>query len=161
MQLHQLHPKHKTKKKKRIGRGGKRGTYSGKGIKGQKSRSGRNFMPAIRELIKRYPKLRGYRFKGQQKYFAIVNVGKLDKKFKASEIITPKSLLNRRLIRKIKGKIPKVKILGKGELSKALTIEGCDVSEAAKKAIEKTGGKIKSQCPNSNDQSNPNFQNPK
>lgn len=62
MQLHELRPKHKLKKRKRIGRGGKRGTYSGRGVKGQKSRSGRRFAPVIRSLIKRYPKLRGYRF---------------------------------------------------------------------------------------------------
>lgn len=59
MQLHELQPKHKLKKQKRIGRGGKRGTYSGRGIKGQKSRAGRKLKPAIREFIKRYPKLRG------------------------------------------------------------------------------------------------------
>lgn len=63
MQLHELRPKHKIKKGKRIGRGGKRGTYSGRGMKGQKSRAGTRFEPIIRGLIKRYPKLRGYRFK--------------------------------------------------------------------------------------------------
>ncbi len=61
MQLHELKPKHKLKRKKRVGRGGKKGTYSGKGIKGQSSRSGRKMVPIIRELIKRYPKLRGYK----------------------------------------------------------------------------------------------------
>ena len=63
MQLHELRPKHKIKKRKRIGRGGKRGTYSGRGMKGQKSRAGARFEPIIRGLIKRYPKLRGYKFK--------------------------------------------------------------------------------------------------
>ncbi len=66
MQLHELRPKHKLKKKKRIGRGGKTGTYSGRGVKGQKSRAGAKFEPIIRGLIKRYPKLRGYRFKGKK-----------------------------------------------------------------------------------------------
>ena len=61
MQINQLSPKHKEKRKKRIGRGGKKGTYSGKGMKGQRSRAGRKMAPIIRELIKRYPKLRGYR----------------------------------------------------------------------------------------------------
>lgn len=42
MQLHELKPKHKAKKKKRVGRGGKRGTFSGRGVKGQKARAGRN-----------------------------------------------------------------------------------------------------------------------
>ncbi|MBU2635057.1 50S ribosomal protein L15 [Patescibacteria group bacterium] len=137
MQLHQLKPKHKLKKKKRIGRGGKRGTYSGKGIKGQKSRAGRKFAPVIRELIKKYPKLRGYRFKGQDKNLAIVNIGDLDKKFKESEVVNPKALLERKLIRRIKGKTPKVKILGRGELKKKLTIENCELSKSAKEKIEK------------------------
>ena len=126
MQLHQLKPKHKLKKKKRIGRGGKRGTYSGKGIKGQRSRAGR-----------KYPKLRGYRFKGQDKNLAIVNIGDLDKKFKESEVVNPKALLERKLIRRIKGKTPKVKILGRGELKKKLTIENCELSKSAKEKIEK------------------------
>lgn len=143
MQLHQLSPKHKLKKKKRIGRGGKRGTYSGRGIKGQRSRAGRKFAPAIRELIKRYPKLRGYRFKGQEKNLVIINIEILEKRFENSEIITPKVLLNRKLIRRIKGKTPKVKILGKGELTKKLIIENCEVSKSAKEKIEKAGGKIK------------------
>lgn len=65
MQLHQLKPNNKKRKAKRVGRGGKRGTYSGKGMKGQKSRSGRKFEPIVRGLIKRYPKLRGYKFKSK------------------------------------------------------------------------------------------------
>ena len=137
MQLHQLKPKHKLKKKKRIGRGGKRGTYSGKGIKGQKSRAGRKFAPVIRELIKKYPKLRGYRFRGRDKNLAIINIGDLDKKFKESEVVNPKVLLERRLIRRIKGKTPKVKILGRGELKKKLIIKNCELSKGAKEKIEK------------------------
>lgn len=143
MQLHQLKPIHKPRKKKRVGRGGKRGAYSGKGIKGQKSRAGRKFAPIIRELIKRYPKLKGYRFKKQEKNLAVVNIGVLDKKFESSEVANPKTLLEKRIIRKIKGRIPKVKILGKGEITKALTIEGCEVSKSAKEKIEKAEGVIK------------------
>lgn len=60
MQLHELKPIHKRKKPKRIGRGGKRGTYSGRGVKGQKARAGRKLKPIIREIIKRYPKIRGH-----------------------------------------------------------------------------------------------------
>ena len=62
MQLHDLKPTNKLKSKKRVGRGGKKGTYSGKGVKGQKSRAGRKLEPPIRGLIKRYHKLRGYKF---------------------------------------------------------------------------------------------------
>lgn len=83
MQLHQLKPIHKFKKPKRVGRGGKRGIYSGRGIKGQKSRAGHKLKPIIRELIKRYPKLRGYRQKSktkeQKSKIFIVNLEKLKK----------------------------------------------------------------------------------
>jgi large subunit ribosomal protein L15 len=63
MQLHEIKPYNKLKKKKRVGRGGKKGTYSGKGMKGQKSRAGAKIRPEIRDMIKKIPKLRGYRFK--------------------------------------------------------------------------------------------------
>ncbi|HUW71587.1 MAG TPA: uL15 family ribosomal protein [Candidatus Humimicrobiaceae bacterium] len=147
MQLHEIKPIHKSKKSKRIGRGGKRGTYSGRGIKGQKSRAGRRFKPAIRELIKRYPKLRGYRQKSEVKKaklkIVVVNLEALEKKFNSEEKITPEILLEKQLIRKIKGKIPKIKILGKGKLTKPLTIEGCLVSKKAKEIIAKVHGVVK------------------
>jgi len=146
MQLHQLKPKHKLKEKKRIGRGGKRGTYSGRGIKGQKSRAGRKLAPVIRELIKKHPKLRGYKFGPKvknQKSKVIINLEKLENEFKAGEIVNPKNLLAKGLISKTKGKMPGVKILAKGKISKKLIIENCQVSKAAEKAIEKTGGTVK------------------
>lgn len=146
MQLHKLNPKNKFKKKKRVGRGGKRGTYSGKGIKGQRSRAGRKFQPVIRELIKKYPKLRGYRFKAKTKTHtsevAILNLSVLENKFDSKEKIDPKILLEKGMIGKVKGKMPKVKILGRGKITKVLFIENCSVSKSAKEKIEKSGGKI-------------------
>jgi len=145
MQLHQLKPTHKKKRRKRVGRGGKRGTYSGKGFKGQSSRAGAKFQPAIREFIKKYPKLRGYRYKNvYASESAIVNVDALDKKFKDNDKINPEILLSRGLIRRIKGKVPKVKILGKGEIKKPLIIENCSVSKQSRTKIEKAGGQIAS-----------------
>ena len=92
MQLHELKPIHKKKPRKRVGRGGKRGTYSGRGQKGQKSRAGHRFQPVIRELIKKYPKLRGYRqklkIKNEKLKIAIVNLDILEKKFNAGEKVT-------------------------------------------------------------------------
>lgn len=143
MQLHELKPIHKPKKEKRVGRGGKKGTYSGRGIKGQKARAGRKLKPAIREMIKRYPKLRGYKFKSKKKNQAIVNVGTFEKKFRESDLVSPQVLLEKRLIRKIKGRMPKVKILGKGKLTKSLTVESCEVSKEAKEKIEKAHGIVK------------------
>ena len=137
MQLHQLKPSHKLKKRKRVGRGGKRGTYSGRGMKGQKSRAGARFAPVIRELIKKYPKLRGYRNQNKESKYAVVNLGDLDKIYKESEIINPETLLKKGLIRKIKGRVPKVKILGTGKLTKKLTIEKCEFSKTAKEKYAK------------------------
>ena len=144
MQLHELKPKHKRKEKKRVGRGGKRGTYSGRGMKGQKARAGANLKPIIREVIKRYPKLRGYRFKSKKEEIALVNVKTLDERFKNKEKVSPEVLLERGLIRKIKGKVPQVKILGKGEIKKSLIIESCQVSKTAREKIEKAGGTVNS-----------------
>ena len=143
MQLHQLKPKHKKKDRKRIGRGGKRGTYSGRGQKGQKSRAGARFKPVIRYLIKRYPKLRGYRFKPITTNPAVVNISAIEKKFEKEQKITPKSLIEKGLVSKIKGRIPKVKILAKGKISKAMFFEGCEFSKQAKEKIEKAKGTIK------------------
>ena len=143
MQIHQLQPKHTSKGKKRVGRGGKKGTYSGKGNKGQSARSGRKMVPIIRELIKRYPKLRGYRRFDFKTYVAVVNVDALEKKFKDGEIVSPETLIAKGIVRSIKGKTPAVKILGRGEISKKLTVEKCTVSVTAKKAIEKAGGSVK------------------
>jgi len=146
MQLQEIRPIHKPKKQKRIGRGGKKGAYSGRGIKGQIARAGRKIKPVIRELIKKYPKLRGYRqkfrFQSPKLRTAILNLEVLEKKFNAGEKVTPEILLEKGIIRKIKGKTPLVKILGKGEISKALTVEGCRVSKNAEKKIEKAGGAI-------------------
>jgi len=143
MQLNDLKPIHKKKRRKRVGRGGKRGTYSGRGVKGQKSRAGRRLKPVIRELIKKYPKLRGTKFKKWRPRAAIVNIEDLEKKFSIGEVVSSRALLERRIIRRIKGRIPRVKILGKGKLTKKLIIEGCQLSKQAKEKIEKAGGTVK------------------
>jgi len=146
MQLHEIRTTYKLKKGKRIGRGGKRGTYSGRGVKGQKSRAGRRLEPIIRGVIKRYPKLRGYKFKSktksQKSKLTILNLETLEKKFNSGDKITPETLLKKKIISKIKGRIPKIKILGKGEIKKSLTIENCQFSKSAKEKIEKAGGKV-------------------
>lgn len=143
MQLHQLKPKHKLKKRKRVGRGGKRGSYSGKGIKGQRSRSGARFQPIIRQIIKRYPKLRGYKFKGFKSPQTVLNTEILEEKFESGEKISPQTLIEKKIISKIKGRMPEIKILGKGDVKKPLFIEGIKVSKGAKEKIEKAGGTIK------------------
>jgi len=153
MQLNELKPKHRRKERKRIGRGGKKGAYSGKGVKGQSARAGHRFQPLIRSLIKRYPKLRGYRAKKDSIKSVVINVGDIEKGFlvedksvkgEKSEIkINPQVLLEKRLIHNIEGRMPQVKILGKGILTKVLIVEDCRVSKKAREKIEKVGGKMK------------------
>jgi len=142
MQLNQIKPIHKNKKGKRVGRGGKRGTYSGHGIKGQSSRAGRKMQPSIRELIKRYPKLRGYRYVRFRAVVAEVNIGILDKNFQNNDLVTAKILVEKGLVNLCKGKVPGVKILGQGEITKKLNISDCEISKIAKEKVEKAGGVV-------------------
>ncbi len=142
MQLHQIKPKHKGKDRKRIGRGGKRGTYSGRGMKGQRSRSSHNFEPIIRGLIKRYPKLRGYRFNSKGEPISVINLKTLQEKFDDRAVISPMVLLKKRLIRKIKGRMPLVKILSEGKLTKKFVIKNCKISKQAEEKVKKAGGSV-------------------
>ncbi|HNY35846.1 MAG TPA: uL15m family ribosomal protein [Candidatus Pacearchaeota archaeon] len=141
MQLHELKQNTTFKKKKRVGRGGKKGTYCGGGGKGQKGRAGAKFKPIIRGWIKRYPKLRGYNFNTQTEVSS-VNLDVLEEIFESNTVINPEVLVAKRIIRKVDGKIPTIKILGTGEIKKSLTIEGCLVSKTTIEKIEKAGGKV-------------------
>lgn len=143
VQLHTIKQKKKNKTKKRVGRGGKRGAYSGKGMKGQKSRAGRKIRPQLRDIIKKIPKKRGYRFSSIRKKPAIVNLKDLEKIFKNGAEVNPQSLLKAGLIEYKKGKIPAVKLLGSGKITKKLLVSECQISESAKQKIEKAKGKVK------------------
>jgi len=128
-----------------IGRGGKRGKTAGRGTKGQKARSGRKIRPEMRDMIKKLPKLRGYAFGSiQQKPFA-VNVRSLEDKFNAGDSVSLLTLADKGIIPAPKGNKITVKILGTGELTKKLTITGCEVSASAKAKIEKAGGVVEVQ----------------
>ncbi len=142
MQLHQIKPTTKRKKDKRVGRGGKKGTFSGKGVKGQKSRAGRKLVPSIRGIIKKYHKLRGYRFNAVGDAIAIINLDLINHKYNKNEVVSPETLLEKGLVRKISGKVPAVKILSDGELEKPLMFKGCSYSKTAEEKIKKSGGKI-------------------
>lgn len=97
--------------------------------------------PVIREAIKRYPKLRGYKFKSFKEE-VVLNVNILDKVFNDQENVTPEILLSKGLVRKMRGKMPKVKILGKGLIGKKLIVKNCNLSAQAEKKIKDAGGKI-------------------
>lgn len=142
MQLHTISaPKHKSAK--RIGRGGKRGTFSGRGTKGQKARAGRRIRPQLRDILKKIPKKRGYRFGSFRTKPHVVNVSVLDKMFQRGETVSPRTLVEKSVISKQGGAYPAVKILATGVITKSVTIEGCDVSASAREKIEKVGGTIK------------------
>lgn len=143
MQLHNLKPETKKKNKKRIGRGGKRGTYSGRGIKGQRARAGHRIRPEMRDTIKKIPKLRGYKAKVRPRILAVVNVGDLDKKFTDGSKVSPRELVKSGLVKKIKGGVPEIKLLGSGELTKKFLVSDLRISGSAKEKIEKAGGSVR------------------
>lgn len=136
MQLHQIQTFHKLKKARRVGRGGKRGTYSGRGTKGQRARAGARIRPAVRDVIKRIPKLRGYKFRSFQAMSATVNLADIGQIFEEGDTVSPLSLNRAGLIRKIKGRFPSVKILGRGDLKKKIIFRDVKLSRNA-------SGKIK------------------
>ena len=135
----------KNKKPKLVGRGGTRGKTSGRGTKGQKARAGHKIRPHIRDTIKKLPKLRG-RGKNINKAFrikpAVVNVAMIEAVFDAKAIITSSSLFEKKLIRRTTGRLPAVKILAKGDVTKAFECYDCEVSEGAKKKIVAAGGTV-------------------
>lgn len=142
MQLHTLKREHPNKKVQRVGRGGTRGKTSGRGGKGQTARAGNKRRPQMRDIIKKIPKLRGYRFNSPSIKNTPVNVGSLNI-FESGAVVNPESLLEKKLIRPVGGKTPSVKILSKGDLKVKIIIENCKVSESAKSKIEKAGGSVK------------------
>ncbi len=142
MQLNQLKRKHQNKDAKRVARGGKRGKTAGRGTKGQKARAGHRLRPELRDIIKKLPKNRGYKTQSFEVKPQPVNLAILEKNFADGDKVTPVTLLAKKLVVKVGGKTPKVKILGTGTISKKVEVAGCTISGSAKAAIEKAGGKV-------------------
>ena len=141
MQINDLKPSSNKAKRKRLGRGGKLGTYCGRGVKGQKARSGSGKGPSFQgteSSFLKLPKKKG--FKSIYDKLEAINLVELNKKFKDGEIVNPKTLLEKKIIGRIKRG---VKILGMGEVDKKLVIENCSVSKMAREKIEKAGGEVK------------------
>lgn len=145
MQLNDLRPADGAKKKrKRIGRGNSsgHGTTAGRGTKGQLSRSGggkgAGFEGGQNPLAMRLPKLPGFRNPNRVEY-APVNLDRLDAKFEAGDVVDGASLVAKGIIKKAS---TPVKVLGDGELTKALTVKVDKVSASAQKKIEAAGGKV-------------------
>ncbi len=130
------------KSRRRVGRGygsTKGGHTVGRGMKGQKSRSGSSGHKrrGMRRLILSTPKLRG--FKSPNPDAQIVRLSDLEAKYIAKEVVTPKTLHSKGLIRSA---TKDVKILANGEITKAVTIKKCAVSKTAAEKIMAVGGKI-------------------
>jgi large subunit ribosomal protein L15 len=144
MQQHELRqPKGATHKRKRVGRGNAsgHGTYSGKGMKGQKARSGGGVRPGFEggqlPLVRRMAYKRGFRNPFRVDYEE-VNVGELAR-FAPGAEVTSETLQAVRLVRTNRP----VKVLGDGELAVALTVEAVSFSKSARAKIEAAGGSVR------------------
>ena len=142
MRLDSLRPVPGTKKnRKRVGRGNGsgHGTYSGRGVKGQKSRSGYRIRPGFEggqlPMIKRLPRQRGFTNIFRIEY-SVVGIGSLNK-FESGSEVTPAELLASGLVKSMKNP---VKILAQGEIEHPLTVKAHKFSAAAKAKIEAAGG---------------------
>ncbi|MBI1492994.1 50S ribosomal protein L15 [Halocynthiibacter styelae] len=141
-----------TKARKRVGRGPGSGTgkTGGRGIKGQKSRSGvaiKGFEGGQMPLYQRLPK-RGFN-KPNRKAFAVVNLGLIQKfidakKIDAAAAITEDVLIESGLVRR---KLDGIRVLAKGELTAKANIEVTGASKSAVEAVEKAGGSLTIKAP--------------
>ena len=144
MKEHELMPSPgSTKSRKRVGRGDAsgHGSYSGRGLKGQKARAGGRVRPGFEggqnPLIKKLPQKRGFVNPFRVEY-DVVNVAELNH-FEAGTVVTPELLVSMRVL---KSAAKPVKILGDGEVDRALTVRANAFSIEAKAKIETAGGKV-------------------
>ncbi len=144
MKLHELSPAPGSNRDvKRIGRGhgSGQGKTAGKGHKGQWARSGGGVKPGFEggqtKLAMRVPK-RGFNNKNFATVYAVVNVSDLDKKFENGAVVDEAAIVEAGLLKKT---LDGVKILGRGEITKSLTVKVAKFSESAKSKIESAGGK--------------------
>ena len=134
--------------RKRVGRGNGSGLgkTAGRGLNGQKSRAGggkgKGFEGGQTPLARRLPKLPGFRNINHVEY-APVNVSRLEEKFEAGEEVTAATLVAKGIIKK---DTQLVKVLGDGEITKALTVKVDKISASAKAKIEAAGGKVEEPC---------------
>ncbi len=145
MQQHLLRqPKGAKRSRKRVGRGDGSGygSYSGRGVKGQKSRSGGGVRPTFEggqlPIVKALPTLRGFTNIFRTEY-SVVNVGRLAS-FTADSEVTPRVLLGRGILRNLKRP---VKILGNGDIDVPLVVEAHKFSVSAREKIEAAGGVVR------------------
>jgi large subunit ribosomal protein L15 len=152
LNLSNLKPAQSRRARKRIGRGlgSGKGRYSGRGIKGQKSRSGSHkmrpgFEGGQNPIYMRLGKLRGPYSKdampmGPHRTSTVpVNVAALEERFDAGAEVTPESLVEKGVLKNTK---VDVKILGNGDLTKKLSVTAHAISATAREKIEAAGGSV-------------------
>lgn len=144
MQIHTLQLKTKKKKRKEVGRGGRKGSYSGRGMKGQKARSGVSINPLFEggrsTLVDHMKKKKGF-LSLKNKTIAI-SLAKIEDKFKDGELVSKESLKKVGLLGKIKAS-EKVKLLGLANITKKLVIKKeVLLSKSALASIKKAGGTL-------------------
>ena len=145
MRLHDLKPNQgSTHSRKRVGRGpgSGHGTTAGRGMNGQKSRSNVGlkigFEGGQTPLYRKFPQKKGFN-NINRKEFVVVNVAKLEEVFDAGSVVTIEALLDKKCINGVKDG---VKILGDGELTKALTVKANKFSAVALEKIKACGGTV-------------------
>ena len=149
MQLNTLNSRFKKKKKKRLGRGigSSKGKTSGRGHKGQKSRSGvaiKSFEGGQMPLYRRLPKRGFNKISDQKKLTAIISLARIQDIIKKKNSISKDKidLSSLQKLKLVKKKYKKLKLLGPGDLKDKLNIEVNAISKPAKEQIEKLGGKV-------------------
>ncbi len=149
MELKDLKPAEGSKRnRKRVGRGpaSGNGKTAGRGMNGQKSRAGggkgAGFEGGQTPLARRLPKLPGFRNFNRVEYVP-VNVSRLDAKFNAGDLVDADTLYAAGII---KNTTDPIKVLGDGEITKALTVRVDKVSASARAKIEVVGGKVEAPC---------------
>lgn len=149
MELKDLKPAEGSKRnRKRVGRGpaSGNGKTAGRGMNGQKSRAGggkgTGFEGGQTPLARRLPKLPGFRNFNRVEYVP-VNVSRLDAKFNAGDLVDADTLYAAGIV---KDPDDPIKVLGDGEITKALTVRVDKVSASARAKIEAVGGKVEAPC---------------
>ena len=137
-------PKGARRNRKRVGRGDAAGggSYAGRGLKGQKSRSGKGVRPGFEggqlPLIKGLPMKRGFNNR-YKTHYALVNLTTLQERFDGGATVTPELLHGLGIVRRTS--LP-VKIVGDGELDRALTVTAHKFTASARAKIEAAGGSV-------------------
>ena len=145
MMEHEITPPRGARRaRKRVGRGDSAGggSYAGRGMKGQKSRSGPGLRPGFEggqmPLIKGLPMKRGFNNR-YKTYYALVDLDTLQERFEANTQVTPEILHDLGIIRRTQ--LP-VKVVGDGELKQPLTVAAHKFTASARAKIEAAGGSV-------------------